>query len=177
MMPGPMLDRPPLDYPSTPVLSARANLRTTYVIEGLLSFAANLLFIGIFFYTAQVFHWGLVRNFMLAAAQGAVYVVASLASEKLAKALGRRRLLLFAQASLAILSLIGIFSHDPTLLTAIIIAYVPLTALNWPVLEAASAEDADPHTLSRRIGMYNLIWAGTGALAVAVQGTIIHVDP
>jgi MFS family permease len=147
------------------------------MIEGLLSFAANLLFIGIFFSTTQVFHWGLVRNFMLAAAQGAVYVVASLASEKLAKGLGRRRLLIFAQGSLAVVSLVGIVAHDPVILTAAIIAYVPLCALNWPVLEAASAENADPHTLSRRIGTYNLIWAGTGALAVAVQGTILKIDP
>jgi MFS family permease len=100
-----------------------------------------------------------------------------LASEKLARAMGRRRLLLAAQASLAVLSVVGIFSDDRTILTAVIIAYVPLTALNWPVLEAAAAEDADPHTLSRRIGTYNLIWAGTGALAVAVQGTILKIDP
>jgi hypothetical protein len=55
--------------------------------------------------------------------------------------------------------------------------YVPLVALNWPVLEAASVADADPHEMSRRIGVYNLVWAGTGALAVAVQGKLIAIDP
>jgi MFS family permease len=178
MMPHPMPDHLTLnDTPGATALSARAHLRTTYVIEGLLSFAANLLFVGIFFYTTQVFHWGLVRNFMLAATQGAVYVVASLASEKLAKALGARRLLMVAQAGLAVVSLVGVLSHSPTVLVAAIIAYVPLTALNWPVLEAASAATADPHRMSRQIGTYNLLWAGTGALAVAVQGTILKLDP
>jgi MFS family permease len=178
MMPDPMLDRLTVnDTLAAPGISARAHLRTTYVIEGLLSFAANLLFVGIFFYTTQVFHWGLVRNFMLAAGQGAVYVVASLASEKLSKALGPRRLLIVAQAGLAVVSLVGVLSHNHWILTAAIIAFVPLTALNWPVLEAASAATADPHAMSRQIGAYNLVWAGTGAVAVAVQGTILKLDP
>jgi MFS family permease len=179
MMPDPMLDRMPVNdaLDAAPAISARTHLRTTFVIEGLLSFAANLLFIGIFFYTTQVFHWGLVRNFMLATGQGAVYVVASLASGKLSKALGARRLLIVAQAGLAVVSLVGVLSHNHLVLTAAIIAFVPLTALNWPVLEAASAATADPHRMSRQIGTYNLVWAGTGAIAVAVQGTILKFDP
>ena len=76
-----------LNYAPT-ALSEKGRLNTTFVIEGILSFASNLLFIGVFFYTAEVFHWGLVRNFLLAAAQGAVYIVASLASQKVARVLG-----------------------------------------------------------------------------------------
>ena len=155
----------------------RAHLNTTYAIEGLLSFAANLLFVGIFFYTTKVFGWDLLRNFLLAAAQGAVYIAASLTSQKLAAILGGRRLLLFANVALAAVSLVGVFSSHVTILIAVIILYVPLMGLNWPVLEAAAAANADPHTMSRRIGLYNLIWAGTGALAVAVQGTILRIDP
>ncbi|HEY7118713.1 MAG TPA: MFS transporter, partial [Tepidisphaeraceae bacterium] len=162
---------------AAPPISDRDHLRTTYVIEAILSFAGNLLFIGIFFYTARVFHWGPVRNFLLAASQGAVYVIASLLSEKLAKAMGNRRLLIAANLALAAVSLVGVLAHDHRVLTAAIITFVPLMALNWPVLESASAANADPHTMSRQIGMYNLIWAGTGALAVAVQGTILKIDP
>ncbi|MDB5322875.1 MAG: Major Facilitator Superfamily protein [Phycisphaerales bacterium] len=152
------------------------NLRITLLIEGVLSFAANLLFIGIFFYTKQVFGWGLMRNFLLASAQGAVYVLASLASQKVAKRVGDRRLLIFSNLALAGVSAVGVIVSSPAILTGVIILYVPLMALNWPVLEAAAAVGADPHTLSRRIGMYNLIWAGTGALAVAVQGTLLKID-
>jgi hypothetical protein len=90
---------------------------------------------------------------------------------------GPRRLLIAAQAGLAVVSVVGALSHNVVVLTAAIIAYVPLTALNWPVLEAASAATADPHRMSRQIGTYNLIWAGTGAVAVAVQGTILKLDP
>jgi MFS family permease len=161
---------------SPPAALAPVGLRVTFLIEGALSFAANLLFIGIFFYTKTVFHWTLVQNFLLASAQGAVYILASLASQKLAKRLGDRGLLIFSNVALAGVSLLGVLVSSQLILTAAIIAYVPLMALNWPVLEAASAAGADPHTLSRRIGMYNLIWAGTGALAVAIQGTLLRLD-
>ena len=156
--------------------AAPAGLHLTYLIEGILSFAANLLFIGIFFYTKTVFHWTLVQNFLLAAGQGAVYIAASLASHGMSKRLSDRGLLIFSNCALAAVSLVGVLVSSQAILTGVIIAYVPLMALNWPVLEAASAAGADPHTLSRRIGMYNLIWAGTGALAVAVQGTLLKFD-
>jgi hypothetical protein len=164
--------------PVTPAFAApRTPLRVTYFIEAVLSFAANLLFVGIFFYTTHVFGGGLVRNFCLAAGQGAVYVVASLASQGLARRIGDRRLLLGANVALAVVAAVGVVATQPALLTLVIVVYVPLVALNWPVLEAASVADADPHEMSRRIGVYNLVWAGTGALAVAVQGKLIAMDP
>jgi hypothetical protein len=178
-----MNDRVPSLTPAGAAAPARATTATappglhlTYLIEGTLSFAANLLFIGIFFYTKTVFHWTLVQNFLLAAGQGAVYIAASLASHGMSRRLSDRGLLIFSNTALAAVSLLGVLVSSQAILTGVIIAYVPLMALNWPVLEAASAAGADPHTLSRRIGMYNLIWAGTGALAVAVQGTLLKFD-
>jgi hypothetical protein len=171
-----MNDRAPSIAPADLASVRPPGLHLTYLIEGILSFAANLLFIGIFFYTKTVFHWTLLQNFLLAAGQGAVYIAASLSSQGLAKRLSDRGLLIFSNSALAAVSLVGVLVSSQAILTGVIIAYVPLMALNWPVLEAASAAGADPHTLSRRIGMYNLIWAGTGAMAVAVQGTLLKFD-
>src|SRR5258706_3718392 len=93
-----MTQRLPLDFAASPA-GGTTHLRITLLIEGVLSFAANLLFIGIFFYTTQVFHWTLVQNFLLAAAQGAVYVLASLASQKVAKRVGDRRVVVFCNVA------------------------------------------------------------------------------
>src|SRR4051794_27943341 len=79
---------------ASPALGHRAHLQTTLFIEAILSFACSFLFIGVFFYTAEVFHWDLVRNFLLASTQGAVYMVSALLSEKVARVVGRRRLLI-----------------------------------------------------------------------------------
>jgi hypothetical protein len=160
-----------------PSRSDRANLRTTFLIEGILSFACNYLFIGVFFYTAEVFKWDLVRNFLLASAQGAVYMLSALNSQRFARLLGARRLLIFSHIALALIALVGVLVSNHIVLTIVIIAYVPLIAINWPVIESAAAANADPHTLSRRIGLYNIIWAGTGALAVASQGMLVKIDP
>src|SRR5690242_7367562 len=114
MIPRPMTDRtvpadPAAAKAGSPLsLDPAAQLPTTYLLEGILSFAANLLFIGVFFYTKNVFHWDLVRNFLLAAGQGAVYVVASLSSQGLAKVLGPRRLLISCNLALAAVALLGV---------------------------------------------------------------------
>lgn len=157
-------------------LDARAHLATTFFIEAILSFACSFLFIGIFFYTARVFQWDLTRNFLLASAQGAVYVVSALASQKIVRVMGGRRLMIVSHIILAGISLAGVLVSNHVLLTVIIIGYVPLIAINWPVIEAAAAANADPHTLSRRIGLYNIIWAATGAIGLALQGTLMRYD-
>lgn len=161
-----------------PTHTASRHLLTTYLIEGILSFATSLIFIGIFFYTTNVFGWGLIGNFSLATAQGVIYIAASLMTGRISRALGPRRLLFVSNAALAAVSAASIlFSANPIVLSALVLLYVPLAGLNWPVLEAAASANADPHQLSRRIGLYNVIWAFTGAVAVAVQGLLIKLDP
>ncbi|MEZ0264223.1 MAG: MFS transporter [Phycisphaerae bacterium] len=160
-------DRVPTRYP----------LRAVLVTEGMLSFAANLLFVGIFFYTTSVFGWGIVPNFLLATGQGLVYVVAALATQKLSRALGRRTLLVGSNLALTAVSLGAALTSSQPVIVALVLAYVPLIALNWPVLETLASEGAEPRELSRRIGVYNLVWAGTGALAIAVQGSLLRLDP
>jgi MFS family permease len=167
----------PLAYQTPTHLPDRTRLLTTYVVDGLLSFAGNLLFIGIFFYTANVFKWELRRNFMLAAGQGVVYVIGALLAQRIARWMGNRRLLIVSNIALAAVCVVGTLAKSPAVMTAAIIVYVPLLALDWPVLESLASGATDPDEMSRRIGVYNLVWAGTGAVAVAVQGTIIKLDP
>src|SRR3982751_3401999 len=101
---------PILNQDSPP--SSHTHLRLTLFIEAILSFACSFLFIGIFYYTAEILHWNLVRNFLLAAGQGAVYVFSALSSQKVAKALGRRRLLIWSHIVLAGISLAGVLASD-----------------------------------------------------------------
>jgi MFS family permease len=152
------------------------HLRTTLFIEAILSFACSFLFIGVFFYTAKVFGWHLLQNFLLASAQGLVYMISALFSQRVARAVGRRRLLILSHITLAGITLAGVLISSHAVLTGVIIAYVPLIAINWPIIESAVAANADPHALSRRIGLYNLIWAATGAIGLAAQGTLVRVD-
>ncbi len=165
--------------PPTPHAAPAAGipLLAAYIMEGLLSVAGSLLFIGIFFYTTKIFGWGIIPNFLLASAQGAVYIVASLTAQKLSKAMSNRGLLIASNLAMIVICSIAALTTSHALIVAMILVYVPLLGLNWPVLESLCADAPDAHQMSRQVGLYNLIWAGTGAAAVALQGTILSIDP
>jgi hypothetical protein len=61
--------------------------------------------------------------------------------------------------------------------TSLLIVYTMVIALTWPMLESLVASGLSARELSRVLGAYNLVWAGIGACAVAVNGTIIEHWP
>ena len=137
-----------------------------------------MLTVGIFFFTERYFRWGLAENFLLAAGQGAVYVVGSLAANKWAGRFGRRRGLIGLYLALTVTTLLAAASATrPAWLVVTLLAYVLLTAMCWPALESLVASDADARVMSKRIGMYNLVWSGTNAIIFAFSGTIIQHWP
>jgi hypothetical protein len=144
-----------------------------YVCESLSSVGAVLLTVGIFFFTERYFRWGLVQNFALAAAQGAVYVAGSLAAERVAGRFGRRRGLIALYCVLTVLALLAAVAPTPAWLVAALLAYVLVIAMCWPALESLAASGADAHTMSKRVGAYNLVWSGANAVTFAVCGAII----
>jgi hypothetical protein len=58
-----------------------------------------------------------------------------------------------------------------------VLAYTALMAIGWPILESLVSTGVDPRRLARRISAYNLVWAGTGAATIAVNGAIIDHWP
>ncbi len=155
-------------------VSKRSGLKRCYVVEGLASGGANMLMTGVFFYTAYRFGWGPRENLLLAATQGAVYVVGALLASTLAGWLGRRRALVGLHLAMALAALGGSLAATPAMTVVALIVYTFLIAGSWPALESLVSSGADAHELSRRIGVYNLVWSGAGALTVAASGSIIQ---
>jgi MFS family permease len=133
-----------------------------------------MMSLGIFFFTEHYYHWGLRQNFLLAAGQGAMYVLGSLAADRIARRLGRRRGLIAIYAALAAQGLLAALAPSPAWTIGILLAWVFSIALTWPSLESLVSSGADAHAMSRRVGMYNLVWSGTNVAAFAVSGTIIE---
>ncbi|MEA2710950.1 MAG: hypothetical protein QOF78_3551 [Phycisphaerales bacterium] len=144
-----------------------------FISQSCCSVGAVMLTVGIFFFTQRYYQWGLGRNFLLAAAQGAVYVVGSLAADKVARRFGRRRGLIAVNGALVALALLAAVAPTPATMVAALLGYVLLVALCWPALESLVASDADAHTMSKRIGRYNLVWSATNAVTFAISGAII----
>jgi MFS family permease len=145
-----------------------------YLCESLASIGAVMLTVGIFFFTEQYFHWGLKQNFLLATAQGSVYVVGSLAANVVARRFGRRRGLIGIYLAMTVLALLAAAATSPAWMVAALLAYVFCCALNWPPLESLAASGTDDaHEMSKRVGMYNLVWSGTNAVTFALSGAVI----
>jgi MFS family permease len=161
----------PLSYESSP--RARV-LWPAYVCESLSSVGTTLLMVGIFFYTERNLNWGLKENFLLAAAQGVAYVGGSLLAQALVQRTGRRRGLIAVFSVLTFIPLIALAPLSPAMLVAMLLTYTFIAALNWPALESLVCSGADAHTLSRRVGIYNLVWSGTNAVTFALSGVIIE---
>jgi hypothetical protein len=49
-----------------------------------------------------------------------------------------------------------------------------LMGASWPMLESLVSAAGDPSRLSWRLGCYNIVWASTGAIALASSGSIIQ---
>jgi hypothetical protein len=134
-----------------------------------------MLQVGIFFYTQHYFGWGMKQNFMLAAAQGAVYVAGSLTSASIAGRYGRRRGLVAVYVGMSTIALCAALTRAaPALLIAALLSHTFISALNWPAVESLVTAGADAHTMSRRVGIYNLVWSATNAVVFAACGTIIE---
>lgn len=157
---------------------ASRSLAPIYIAEALTSLASNLLLLGIFFFTQNRYHWIQVDNFALAAAQGGAYVIGALKSDWLSRKLGSRRALIVLWLALSACAAgAGIGIDHPRIVTVMLIAWSGLSAMVWPLLESICSTTTDPHEMSRRIGRYNLVWAGVAALTVMFSGVLIKFWP
>lgn len=139
--------------------------------------AAGLLVLGVYFFTAQRFGWGLSENFQLATVQGVLYVAGALIVSKLAGRFGRRTVLMAILLLAGLAATAGLLGSSVVLIVAMLLAYNMLLAMCWPVLESLMCSGLSAHALSKRIGNFNLVWSGVCTVAVAGNGWIIDHWP
>lgn len=151
-----------------------ADIRLLFTVEFLSSAAANFLQVGIFFYTAHRFHWSLRSNFLLAAVQGISYVLGAMNANRLTRYWSRRDALTRIYFALCVVALAGAALPYSVALAVLLPIYSGLAATSWPMLEGLVSEGLESDALSRRIALYNVLWAAGGALVLAVNGTVIE---
>jgi predicted MFS family arabinose efflux permease len=144
-----------------------------YAIEGINSFAVAFYFNYLFFFFHDRFGFGDRQNLLLAAGTGVVYTVASWQAGRFAQRCG-----CFTALKVGFGILIAGFTL--ALLTSSLGAKIASACLVngglcfvWPSLEALISEGDTPDHLPHAIGLYNITWAVTYALAFFVGGSII----
>jgi predicted MFS family arabinose efflux permease len=145
-----------------------------YTIEGLNSFGTVLYFTYLYFLLHEKFGFGDMANLAVAALLGLVYAVAAWQGGKFGQRHGNFAALKLGFGLMGISYVIA--SQLPTAAGQILgAALVSLgMCFTWPVLEALISEGERPDHIPHAVGIYNITWAWTNALALFIGGTIIE---
>jgi predicted MFS family arabinose efflux permease len=141
-----------------------------YTIEGLNSFAVVIYFNYLYFFFRDQFGFNDRQNLELAAFIGLIYVCASLWAGKFAQRCGYFNALKIGFAIMAVGLAVGSQLHFIAgAIAAACVVNVGM-CLIWPTLEALVSEGADA---ARAVGIYNITWALSNALAFFIGGALI----
>jgi predicted MFS family arabinose efflux permease len=150
-----------------------------FVLEGLNSFGTVYYFYYFYFFMQQRFGYGNKANLALAALNGATYAVFAWWAGKFAQRFGYfNALKLGFGVMLAALGVGAFFVGSSVESAAGHIAVMVVTVMGmcftWPTLEALVSEGESRFGLQHMVGVYNLVWAGTAALANFTGGAMLE---
>lgn len=145
-----------------------------YIIEGLNSFATVLYFTYVYFLLRDRFGFGDGANLTVAAFLGILYAVAAWQAGKFGQRHGHYTTLKIGFGIMAVSYVIAA-QWNTTAGQIIGAALVSIgMCFTWPVLEAIISEGESPGQIPHAIGIYNITWAWTNALALFLGGAIVE---
>jgi predicted MFS family arabinose efflux permease len=149
-------------------------LKTGYfILEGLNSAATVFYFYYFYFYMEKVFGFGNKANLCLAVLSGGTYALFAWGGGRFGQRFGY-----FTSLKIGFGVMAGALAAGSQLQSAhaqIVVMVVAVAGLcfTWPTLEALVSEGEPRAGLQQMIGIYNAVWAGTGALAYFTGGAML----
>jgi predicted MFS family arabinose efflux permease len=159
-----------------PSMTANQKIRnTSFVIEGLNSFATVLYFNYLYFFMQARFGFSDKGNLALAALLGFIYAFAAWQAGRLAHRLGYFHTLKLGFAVMIAGLLAGslLVSMAGQIFAAAVVT-IGMCA-TWPTLEALVSESETSAGVPRVVGIYNITWAVANAVAYFIGGTLIKL--
>jgi len=144
-----------------------------FVLEGLNSFATTYYFYYFYFFMQKQFGFGDKANLILAALNGIVCMFAAWWGGRFAQRAGYFTALKLGFGIMAGALLIGAQLETSKAHVVVMVVTVIGMCLTWATLEALVSEGERPDRLPQNIGIYNVVWAGTGALAYFTGGAML----
>ncbi|HET7539882.1 MAG TPA: MFS transporter [Polyangiaceae bacterium] len=151
-------------------MSLKLRLLVTIFVS---SFAGTLLQRGGYFYTHQVLGFSQAQNLWLALMAGVIYIIGASTSHPLSERLGERRSLLGILAALVFVHLALAFVPSAAMLVGGLALFAFLQGALWPIFESYMSAGETPRNLGRVLSRYNVTWALSVPLALALSGYII----
>jgi MFS family permease len=137
------------------------------------SFAGTLLQRGGYFYTHQVLGFSQAQNLWLALLMGVIYIAGASVSHPLSERLGERRTLLGTLFALIGVHVTLALVSGSALLVFALALFAFLQGAMWPIFESYVSAGETPRNLGRVLSRYNICWAVSVPLSLALSGYII----
>jgi len=151
-------------------------LKTGYfLLEGLNSFATTYYFYYFYFFMQRVYGFDNKANLALAALYGAFCTVASWWGGKFGQRFGYFTALKWGFGLIVIALAPGPWVHGATGQILIFCLVSIGVCMTWPSLEALVSEGEPRAGLQQMVGIYNVVWAGTAALANFFGGAMLQM--
>jgi len=152
---------------------------TVFTLEGLNSFGTVFYFNYLYFWMRDEFGFGNKRNLALAATLGLVYAFAAWQTGKFAQHRGYFTALktgyIVMALALAAGLLLSFWWNFALGQISIAILFTLGMCFIWPTLEAFVSDGETAERLPRMVGIYNVVWALTAALAYFTGGSLIKI--
>jgi MFS family permease len=152
--------------------------RQVFLLEWLNIFGVAYYFNYLFFLTRERYGFDTAENLLLAAVNGAFYVVGAWLGGKVAQKQGYFFALRIGFSVMFLALGAGLLLDSAAGQYAVMIAWTFGACFTWPSLEALAAEGESRSGLIRMIGIYNLTWASGAAFAYFTGGALLqHLGP
>lgn len=150
-------------------------LKTGYfLLEGLNSFATVYYFYYLYFFLQKAYGFGNKANLMVAALNGGTYALAAWFSGRFAQRYGYFVALKIGFFIMILALSLGLAAHSASEHVGVMVLTVLGMSFTWPTLEALVSEGESRAGLQDMVGIYNLVWAGTAALANFSGGAMLQ---
>jgi len=144
-----------------------------FTLEGINSFAATLYLNYLFFFLRDNFGFGNRQNLWVSALHGFIYIFAAWQGGRFGQRRGYFNALKLGYGGMALLMAGGALLTKFFIAQLLVVAgWTLMVCFIWPALEAIVSTGEDEESLPRMIGIYNVVWAATAALAYFCGGAI-----
>lgn len=153
-------------------MSPRVPKAWVYAFTSLSTIATFYHFSYLFFLLRDRYGFDNRLNLRVAALHGAVYVFAAWQGGRFAERRGYATSLMVGFAGLCVCMVAGSLMTSAAGILAVLVAYTVVLLLIWPALEALATADVPPEHVPHMVGVYNLTWSGSAALAYFTGGPL-----
>ena len=144
-----------------------------FTLEGLNSFATVYYFYYLYFYMQKVYGFGNKANLVLAALNGATYAITAWFGGRFAQKYGYFTALKTGYVIMAATLGLGLVVTSASGHVWAMVLTVVGMSFTWPTLEALVSEGEPREGLQHMVGIYNVVWAATAAIANFSGGAML----